>query len=178
MAEAKTVARPYAEAAFALAQKRSQAEAWSGMLALGTIVASDARIGRLDGDPSFDRARLADVVVGICGEGQSPEAQNFLRVLVDNRRLTLLPEIAQLFEQMRCESEARVEATVISAFALDPAQVKSIAAGLKRRFGRDVNITTQVDSALIGGVLIQAADLVIDASVRGRLNKLAASLNL
>jgi len=178
MAEAKTVARPYAEAAFALAQQRKQAEAWSRMLALAAAVVGDARIVRLDRDPGFDRARLADVVVGLCGEGQSEEAQNFLRVLIDNRRLGLVPEIAALFEQLRCEADARVEASVVSAFALEPAQVQAIAAGLKRRFRRDVNVTTQVDPALIGGVLIQAGDLVIDASVRGRLNKLAASLNL
>lgn len=178
MAEAKTIARPYAEAAFALAHQRKQAEAWSRMLALAAAVVSDAQIARLDRDPGFDRARLADVVVGLCGEGQSEEARNFLRVLVDNRRLALLPEIAALFEQLRSEAEARVEASVVSAFTLEPAQVKAIAEGLKRRFRREVNVTAQVDPALIGGVLIQAGDLVIDASVRGRLNKLAASLNL
>lgn len=177
MAEARTVARPYAEAAYALARERSQAPAWSGMLALAAAVVADARITHLDADPSFDRARLADVMVGLCGEGQSEQARNFLRLLVDNRRLALLPEIAALYEELRREAEARVEATVVSAFALEPAQIQSIAAGLKRRLRREVNVTTQIDTQLIGGVLIRAGDLVIDASVRGRLNKLAASLN-
>jgi len=118
------------------------------------------------------------VMVGICGEGQGVEAGNFLRVLVDNRRLALLPEIAELFAQLRSEAEARVEAKVTSAYALEPKQVESIVSALKRRFGRDVDVSAEVDPALIGGVVIQAGDLVIDASVRGRLDKLAASLNL
>jgi len=178
MAEAKTVARPYAEAAFSLAQQRQQGDAWARMLALAAAVVGDVRIARLDADPGFARTKLADVVIGICGQGQSEEARNFLRVLVDNRRLGLLPEIAELFEQLRNEAEARVEASVTSAFALEPAQVQAIATGLKRRFRRDVNVTAQVDPSLIGGVLIQAGDLVIDASVRGRLAKLATSMNL
>jgi len=178
MAEAKTIARPYAEAAFALAREHGQAEAWSRMLALAARVIGDPRIAQLDADPGFDRARLADVLVGICAEGQGEEAGNFLRVLVDNRRLALLPEIAALFAQLRSEAEARVEAKVTSAYALEPSQVEAIISALKRRFGRDVDVSAEVDPALIGGVVIQAGDLVIDASVRGRLEKLAASLNL
>jgi F-type H+-transporting ATPase subunit delta len=91
--------------------------------------------------------------------------------------LNLLPDIVMQYETLKAEAEARVEATVTSAFTLEPEQLKTITAALKRRMGREVNLTAQVDKALLGGIVIHAGDLVIDGSVRGHLADLAAHLS-
>lgn len=193
MAEKLTAARPYAEAVFALAREQDALKAWSEMLALTAAVAGDPRIEQLARDPRVARARFLGLFLDICGDVQGrasvvedgksgatkhldPKGANFVRLLVENRRLNLLPEIAALYEGLRAEAEARVEATVTSAFSLDAAQLKTLEQGLKRRFGREVRLTAAVDRSLVGGVVIRAGDLVIDGSVRGRLAALASEL--
>ncbi len=178
MAEAKTIARPYAEAAFALARERKALEAWSHMLALAAAVASDPNMARLAADPKITGERLLALFLGVCGERLDAAGQNLIRVLIENRRLALLPEIAAVYEELKNAAEARVEATVVSAFELDAGQIKRIEAALERRLQREVRVSTTVDRGLIGGVFIRAGDLVIDASVRGQLARLAANLNL
>lgn len=177
MAEKQTAARPYAEAVFALAKERNALKDWSGTLALLAAVAQDANIQRLAADPRVERARLLGLLLDIGGKNLAAEGANFLRLLVENRRLTLLPEIAAIYESLKAEAEARVEATVTSAFPLEPAQLKTLEQGLKRRFGRAVHLTATVDANLVGGVVIRAGDLVIDGSVRGRLTGLATELS-
>jgi F-type H+-transporting ATPase subunit delta len=177
MAEAKTIARPYAEAAFALAQQRKALKPWSEMLALAAAVAADPSVARLATDPKTTGARLLGLFLSVCGERLDAAGQNLVRVLVENRRLALLPEIAAVYEDLKNAAEARVEATVVSAFELDAAQIKKIEEALKRRLNRDVRVTTAVDRGLLGGLFIRANDLVIDASVRGQLARLAANLN-
>jgi len=194
MAEKQTAARPYAEAVFALAQERKALKDWSGMLALLAAVAQDANIQRLAHDPRVERARLLALLLDIAGDVQgrtsvagdrtsgatkniNAEGANFVRLLVENRRLTLLPEIAAIYESLKAEAEARVEASVTSAFPLDAAQLKTLEQGLQRRFGRAVHLTATVDASLVGGVVIRAGDLVIDGSVRGRLTGLATELS-
>ncbi len=177
MAEKQTAARPYAEAVFALAQEHNALKAWSEMLTLLAAVARDERIQRLAGDPRIERARLFALLLDIGGKNLTAEGANFLRLLVENRRLTLLPEIAAIYESLKAEAEARVEASVTSAFPLEAAQLKTLEQGLKRRFGREVHLTATVDASLVGGVVIRAGDLVIDGSVRGRLTGLATELS-
>lgn len=183
MAEKLTAARPYAEAVFALAREHDALEAWSRTLALTAAVARDARIRQLAGDPRVERARFLELLLDICAEVQGrtteqldPLGANFVRLLVENRRLNLLPEIAALYEGLRAAAEARIEATVTSAFSLDATQLKTLEQGLKRRFGREVRLIAAVDRALVGGVVIRVGDLVIDGSVRGRLAALASEL--
>ncbi len=176
MAEKQTAARPYAEAVFALAKERSALKNWSEMLALLAAVAQDAHIQRLAHDPRVERTRLFALLLDIGGKNLTAEGANFVRLLVENRRLTLLPEIAAIYESLKAEAEARVEASVTSAFPLEPAQLKTLEQGLQRRFGRAVHLTATVDASLVGGVVIRAGDLVIDGSVRGRLAGLATEL--
>ncbi|MBI3574592.1 MAG: F0F1 ATP synthase subunit delta [Gammaproteobacteria bacterium] len=176
MAEKLTAARPYAEAVFALARAQDALPAWSGMLALAAAVAGDARIGQLASDPRVARARLLGLFLDICGGHLDTHGANFIRLLVENRRLNLLPEIATVYEGLRAEAEARVEATVTSAFSLEPAQLKVLEQGLQRRLGCAVHLTAAVDRSLVGGVVLRAGDLVIDGSVRGRLAALATEL--
>lgn len=177
MAEKLTTARPYAEAVFALARAQNALPAWSEMLALAAAVAGDARVGHLASDPRVERARFLGLFLDICGGRLDPQGANFIRLLVENRRLNLLPEIASLYEGLKAEAEARVEATVTSAFSLEPAQLKTLEQGLQRRLGRAVHLTATVDRSLVGGVVLRAGDLVIDGSVRGRLAALATELH-
>ena len=203
MSENVTLARPYAEAAFRLAQDNKALKQWSEMLALAAAVSADAQIARLAMDPRVARERFTRLFLDICGDAQgsasvagapsgeantarrtpvatkalSKEGANFIRVLQDNRRIALLPEIAQLFEARRAEVEGRIEAQVISAFAITPEQLKKISAALKKKFGRDVSVVTSVDASLVGGMIIRAGDVVIDGSVRGKLLALASHLN-
>ncbi len=176
MAEMQTLARPYAEAVFELARGRNQLTKWSEMLGFIATVAADARMMQIADDPRVDRTRFLSLFLGVCEQRVDEQGANLIRLLVDNRRLALLPEIVAQYEALKAEAEARVEATVISAFPLEAAQLDSLGAALKRRLGREVNLTAQVDQALLGGVVIRAGDLVIDGSVRGRLQELAAHL--
>ena len=176
MAEIQTLARPYAEAVFELAKGSNSLARWSEMLAFISAVAADENMQRLSNDPRLDRARFLELFLNICGKNVSDEGANFVHLLLENRRLSLMPEIVSQFEALKAEAEARLEATVVSAFPLEADQIKTLGNALKRKFGRNVNLTAQVDKALLGGVVIRAGDLVIDGSVRGRLSELAAHL--
>jgi len=177
MAERRTTARPYAEAAFALARDARRLKPWSEMLALLATVVGDVSMQRLLNDPRLPRERVAALIIEICGKHLDVAAQNFVRLLAENRRLGLLPEIVALYEMRRAEAEAIVDADVTSAFALSEAEQRKIGEALKRRLGREVRITTRVDASLLGGIVIRAGDLVIDGSVRGRIAALATHLN-
>ena len=177
MAERQTLARPYAEAVFELAKGQNQLKKWSEMLGFIAAVAADGRMMQIANDPRVDRARFLGLFLGVCEQRVDDQGANFIHLLVDNRRLALLPEIVAQYEALRAEAEARVEATVISAFPLEAAQLHSLGEALKRRLGREVNLTTELDKTLMGGIVIRAGDLVIDGSVRGRLADLAANLS-
>lgn len=176
MAEIQTLARPYAVAVFELAQSRQALTDWSEMLAFITAVAGDANMQRLASDPRVDRGRFLDLFLDIGGQNINAEGANFIRLLVENRRLNLLPEIVEQYEARKTEAEARVEATVVTAFPLIATQLQSLSEALKRKFGREVNLTVEVDKTLMGGIVIRTGDLVIDGTVRGRLAELATYL--
>lgn len=178
MAERLTAARPYAVAVFELAQVRAELKAWSQTLAVAAAVATDAAMMRLAFDPRVSRRELAEVFTDVCKKAgaASAEASNLFQLLIENRRLTLLPEIARLYEELRGAAEGTIEAEVVSAVALSVAQQAAMAAGLKQRLQREVKLHTRIDPALVGGAVIRAGDLVIDGSVRGRLERLAAEL--
>jgi F-type H+-transporting ATPase subunit delta len=177
MSEKITLARPYAEAVFRLAEENKALKKWSEMLEFVTAVATDEQVARLATDPRIDHDRFTRMLLDICGKKLSKEGANFLQVLQQNRRLDLLPEITQLFEKLRAEAEGRIEAQVISAFEMKAEQLKKIAVALKARLGREVDLVATVDTSLIGGIIIRAGDLVIDGSVQGRLRALASHLN-
>lgn len=177
MAEAKTIARPYAEAVFALAREQQALPAWSDMLALTAAVAGDGQMHRLAADPRVSHDQLLSLFLAVCGDRLNREGQNFVRTLVENRRLAVLPEIVEVFEELKNTAESRIEATVQSAFPMSPAQIQALEQGLTRKLTRAVTVKVTVDPALIGGTLVRAGDLVIDDSVRGRLERLAATLN-
>ena len=175
MAQSITLARPYARAAFEAAHDEGALAAWSQALAFAAAVAKDPRVASLGTDP---RVLPAQLVALHLPEGVAADAPfaRFLGELAEHRRMALLPEVAELFEQYRRESESQLLVKVTSAMALDAAQAEQLKASLKRPFKREVELETAVDPALIGGVVIDAGDEVIDGSARGRLERLAHAL--
>jgi len=175
MAENVTVARPYAEAAFALAKAGGALAAWQGSLARMAAASADTQMLECIADPRIAPAALAELFLGVSGD-LSEEQRGFANLLVENRRLTVLPEISELFEQLKNAEEDTREAVVSSAFPLDDAQVNNLVADLERKFGCKVKATVEIAPELIGGVRIALGDQVIDASVRGKLAAMAVSL--
>lgn len=169
-------ARPYARAAFERASEGKKLTGWSEQLALLAHVATDGRVVALLADPRVPRARRGGLLTDILSDHLDPEVVNLVRLLADNGRLLLLPAVAEQFERLRAEAEGRVDAWVTSAHELDEKQQKRLTTALKKRLDRDIRLHCSVDEQLIGGVLVRAGDLVIDGSVRGRLQRLAARL--
>jgi F-type H+-transporting ATPase subunit delta len=173
MSQALTLARPYARAAFSLARDAGDYATWSNALGFAARVAADPQVAALLGNP---RLTNADAVMLLSPDVAPQHFGNFLALLADNRRLALLPEIAGLYEELRAEAERVVKAKVTSAAELPAAELDTIKAALAKRFGREVEIETAVDESLIGGALIDAGDVVIDGSLRGKLSRLQSAL--
>ena len=176
MAEPSTVARPYAEAAFKLADAAGALGKWSEMLAALAQVAQDARVRAAVADPNLSDAQVAGLFIAILAGKLSGEAENFVRVLAQNNRLPLLPEIHRQFEALKNEREGVVEAEVQSAFELTGAQLADLIQRLEKKTGRKVRAQVSVDRELIGGVKVVLGDKVIDGSVRGQLAALETAL--
>jgi F-type H+-transporting ATPase subunit delta len=176
MAEKSTIARPYAKALFELALEQKKLDAWSQALAIGAAVVSDVRVKKLLTSPHVTTDQLASLLIDIGGKSLDSEGQNFIRVLASNRRLGLLPEIAVIFERLKAESEKVVDVTVTSAAPLSAEQQGSYASALRQRLKTDVRLHCEVDPSLLGGAILRADDLVIDGSLRGRLDRLATEL--
>jgi F-type H+-transporting ATPase subunit delta len=173
MSQALTLARPYARAAFTLARSEGKLADWSNALDFAARVAADPRVVGLLGDPKLSDANAATL---LAPEGASDAFGRFLALLADNGRLALLPEIAGLYEQLRADAERVVKAKVTSATTLPAAELETIRVALKQRFGREVEVETAVDDALIGGAVIDAGDVVIDGSLKGKLERLQSAL--
>jgi F-type H+-transporting ATPase subunit delta len=176
MAEALTFARPYAQAAFLFASEHHVLPDWSRMLELLAAIAADPETQRLVESPQLTEAQRADLFIRIGFEHLNEKCHNFIRVLAEADRLQYLPEIAALFEIMRRDAEKSVSAELITAFPASEAQQAKVTAALKKRLGRDIELTCTVDKSLIGGAIIRAGDLVIDGSVRGKLERLGTAL--
>jgi F-type H+-transporting ATPase subunit delta len=175
MAENVTIARPYAEAVFALADANSTLGRWSQTLAVMATVAANPELRAVSGNPNVSADQVYGLFAGACGD-LSTEAQNLLRVLIENGRLATLPEIRSIYEELKNAREGVVEAFVTSAYPLDSGQLSALVADLERRFKRKIKPQVAVDAALIGGVRMQVGDEVIDGSVRGKLAAMAAAL--
>lgn len=177
MAESLTIARPYAEAAFKLAQELGQLPSWSEALARLVAVTSTGVARDLVGNPALPSERLAGLLADTAGD-LSPEQRNFVQILAVNERLAVMADIASQFEGLRHAHEGLLDAHVASAYPLTDAQLAEIVATLEARFGQKVQAAVTVEPELIGGVSIRIGDEVMDASVRGKLAKLAAALKI
>ncbi|MBT8100564.1 MAG: F0F1 ATP synthase subunit delta [Gammaproteobacteria bacterium] len=183
MADNNTVARPYAQAVFELADAAGELAAWSESLDIaGALVANDDLVAYLAA-PELDDGHRLKFLTGLFDKagasklaGGDKRGTNFLKLLLENRRVKVMPEIAAHFEALKAKIENSVDATVTSATALSSEQTAAIARALKSRLGRDVRISTEIDENLIGGAVIRAGDVVIDGSMRARLEGLANAL--
>ena len=180
MAENAAIARPYAQAIFELANDAGQLAAWSDALHAAGAVVSDPQVTGLIGAPATDSNQLIQLIADIAGKSAAgidgAKLTNLLKLLDENRRLHALPDIAGSYDSLKAEVENRVEVTLTAASPVDAAQQATIVAALKKRFGRDVSLSVELDESLIGGARLQANDLVIDGSVSTGLNKLATAL--
>lgn len=176
MAELVTIARPYAEAVFRLAKDGNMFAEWSRMLQMAVAVAHDAQMAALIANPRVSASDISRVFLGVCDTTLSAAGKNFVKVLIENDRLSVLPQIAKLYEDLKREHQNEVEALITSAVPLDDAQLQALVTGLEHRFGHKVKATTQVDANLIGGARIAVGDVVIDGSVSGQLQKMAFAL--
>jgi F-type H+-transporting ATPase subunit delta len=176
MAEPTTIARPYAEAVFRLADGAGKLAEWSTMLSALAQVSADERVRVAMGDPNLSAPKVAGLFVSILSGRLTGECENLVRVLADNHRLELLAEIRDQYEVLKNDREGVVEAEIQSAFELDTAQLSDLSARLEKHTGRKVRVHVSVDKELIGGVRILIGDQVIDASARGQLAALESAL--
>ena len=177
MAELITLARPYAKAAFEVAMVDSGLENWSKMLAVVASIADNEVVAAMLSSPSLAAEQLAQSLIDVCGDELDGKGQNFIRLLAENKRLSLLPEISTLFEILKANQERAVDVEITTAFEISSEVSNQLAEALKTRLQREINLSTQVNQSLIGGAVIRAGDTVIDSSVRGKLTKLAESMN-
>ncbi|MBV8341953.1 MAG: F0F1 ATP synthase subunit delta [Gammaproteobacteria bacterium] len=176
MADRLTIARPYARAAFGEARSDQMLAPWSEALAVGAQVVTDPRVQALLGNPHVTPEQLAQLVIGIAAAKLGAHGENFVRTLAANRRLGYLPEIAQLFDTLKDAAEGVADVTLTSAAAPNDAQKQRIVASLERRLQRKVRLHCETDPALIGGAVLRSGDLVIDGSLRTRLERIAYAL--
>jgi F-type H+-transporting ATPase subunit delta len=173
MAEALTTARPYAQAAFEEAQKLADLKGWSEMLVSLAEAISYPEVRSVVTNPRVAKSKIESLIEDLSGGKVNVQQHNFIRVLVENQRLLLLPEIVAIFEAFRAEAEKTVNVVVDSAFELSPTQQEKIISSLKVSMGRDIKLVCKVNKELLGGVVIRAGDKVIDGSVRTRLGEMA-----
>ncbi|KKB64476.1 ATP synthase F0F1 subunit delta [Robbsia andropogonis] len=182
MAELATIARPYAEAAFDVArapvngQAAVSTDAWLTQLQALAQVASHPDVRTLANDPKISRAQIFELITGASGVTLAAPVKNFVQMLVDNRRIALLSEIAAQFEALKHASEGISDAVITSAYPLEGKALTELVAALEKKFGRKLQAQVVVDPALIGGVSVAVGDEVLDTSVRARLTRMQASL--
>lgn len=176
MAELLTIARPYAQAAFLFADQHHTLKDWSEMLELLAVIAADPAMEAMIDNPQLTEEQVANLFISIGGEQINEKCRNFIRLLAENRRLSLLPEIAAQFEIQRREAEQTIRAELVTAYPASESQKVSVIAALKKRLEREIELDCSTDSSLLGGAIIRAGDLVIDGSVRGKLERLGSAL--
>ena len=175
MAELATLARPYAEAMFQVAEKGDLKQASAEVDALAAV-ASNAQLRQFADAPKASATQVFDVITGVANTSLSDASKNLLRTVIDNGRLSVLPEIAAQFHALVAERSGVSDAVVYSAFAIEPAALADVVASLERRFKRKLNATVQVQTDLIGGIRVVVGDEVLDTSVKARLEQMKAAL--
>lgn len=177
MAELTTLARPYARAAFEVAVADGTLDEWSQTLQTLAAVVKDEKVAARLGSPSLVAEAKAQTLTDICRDYLVDKGANLVHLLAENNKLMLLPEVAVLFEGHKADHEKTVEVELATAFELSQSVIDELTAALEKRLDRQIKLQTRIDPDLIGGATIRAGDMVIDNSVRGKLKKLAESLN-
>lgn len=177
MAELSTLARPYARAAFEYALQTEQLQQWSENLMTAAAITRQSAVSAMLTNPGLTATQKAQALIDLVGDSLPEAMGNFLRILAENRRLQLMPQISQLFEIFKANREKAIDVSVESASELDDAQKAKLTEALGKKLQRTVNMQVSVNKSLLGGLVVRAGDTVIDGSIRGRLAKLAESLN-
>lgn len=172
MSEFITVARPYAKAAFDFAVEHNSVEGWQRMLAFAAQVAENEQMAELLSG-ALAPETLSKSFIAICGEQLDANGQNLIKVMAENGRLRVLPDVLKQFIQLRAAQEAMIEVEVTSASTLSDTQLSKISAAMEKRLSRKVKLNCKIDKSVMAGIVIRAGDMVIDGSVRGRLDRLA-----
>jgi F-type H+-transporting ATPase subunit delta len=172
MAELATIARPYAEAAFALARENKALSVWAEALSMLAAIVTDDKISAAVDNPKLSNAQKHSLFASIMGDKLPAQASNFVNVLLGADRVKLLPQISEHFQALKRNAENVAKATVVSAFSLTDAQRADIKAGLAKRYGREIELAESTDASLIGGAKIIVGDQVIDRTVVGQLAKM------
>jgi len=176
MAEAVTVARPYAEAVYKLAVAKNALTEWSGMLREAADIAQNEDIKALLGNPIVSAKQLGELLLEIGRSRFNDEGRKFLLMLAENNRIAVLPQISVLFEQLKSQHEGILEANIVSAFEMNNRQLSKLVSDLEKKFERKIVAKVQVDPELIGGVKVEIGDEIFDASIRGKLEAMANAL--
>jgi F-type H+-transporting ATPase subunit delta len=176
MSELITLARPYAVAAYERAKETGSADKWADALEFLSAVMADERIAQAAGNPKAKREDFARAFMALCRDHIDGEVENFVRLLIQNHRLALVGQISELFSQYKADDEGYIDAAVTSAFPLTKTEESKLASVLEGLLKKKARLNTAVDSHLIGGVYIRAGDRVIDASVRGQIERMAKTL--
>jgi F-type H+-transporting ATPase subunit delta len=175
MAESVTIARPYAQAVFRLAKEGGIQVVWLDRLRRLALIARDAEMAKVIGNPKFSAKQIADLFVSLSGEADA-QLSAFITILAENERLDVLSQIEEIYEQLKSAEEGVKEAVVTSPYPLDDAQLKNLMSQLESHFGSKLQSRVEVDAALIGGIKVAVGDQVFDSSVRGKLDAMAAAL--
>ncbi len=176
MAEAITIARPYAQAVFDIANDKGELKKWSELLAVLSQCVAQPEVQSIISSPAVSDEQVVDLLVNISGKLITKDARHFLAILAQNKRLFVLADITVIYEELREQAEQMITVDVTSALKLTAKQQKDISTALKKRLGRDIALNTRVDKTLLGGAIIRAGDLIIDGSALGKLNRLANAL--
>lgn len=176
MAELRTLARPYAKAAFQAANESGALQVWADQLALLGSISGETRVASLIASSTITADAQVASLVSLTGDNLDKNVVNFLHILSENKRLPLLASISELFTELKANQERTVDVNISSAFALDADAEAKLSKALKNKLQREINVHTSVDKSLLGGVLVRAGDIVIDGTVKGRLAKLAEAM--
>ena len=176
MTELATLARPYASAVFKCAKETASTAKWSESLAFMSAVMTSQDMAGVISNPKVNRDKLAELVQAICKDQVDKEGTNFLKMLLENNRLALLPDITKQFEVLKAEDEGYGEVEVVTAYAFTKEAQTKFAAALEKKFNKKIHMNVTVDKSLIGGVVVRSGDRVIDGSVKGQLQHLQKAL--
>jgi F-type H+-transporting ATPase subunit delta len=174
MSDLTTAARPYARAVFEMAKDSDSLAKWSDSLGFMAAVASNEAVEKLLSSPKMAKQAGADAFIKLCDNKLDDKEKNLVNMLAENNRLSLLPEMSIIYDELKADAEGSVEARVRTAKKLTKAEENAITTALKKRLGRDIKLKVSVDESLLGGAVIHAGDLVIDGSLKGRLEKMTS----
>lgn len=176
MAEPATIARPYAEAAFRLASDQHALPVWGEMLKFASSVMHDPAMQEAIDNPRLGAAEKESLFLSVCGDRLNANGRNFMHILLESDRITLLPYIESAFATLRNAAEGVAKAEIVSAMPMNDAQIAELKSALERRFGKTIETTVTIDESLIGGARIVVGDQVVDGSIAGKLQAMANQL--